>query len=89
MVTKQGDRLLLAAGVFPDVRVVFCKRCYFLKRIHLYNRNRKTSFCDIFHVILAVVIVKVVTSANFLTNFLKKMYYLNNSQINRPIMEYC
>jgi hypothetical protein len=59
-----------------------------LKLMHLYNRNRKTSFCDIFHVILAVVVVKVVTSAIFLTNFLNKMYYLGDSQINRPIMEY-
>ena len=59
-----------------------------MKLIHLCNRNRKTSFCDIFHVISAVVIVKVVTSANFLNDFLKKMYYLNNSQINQLIMEY-
>jgi hypothetical protein len=60
-----------------------------LKLMHLYNRNRKTSFRDIFHVISAAVIVKVVTSANFLTDFLNKVYYLDNSQINRPIMEYC
>jgi len=78
----------LLPGSIPVFRVVFCKKCYFLKLIHLCNRNRKTSLCDIYHVILEVVIVKVVTSANFLNDFLKKMYYLNNSQINRLIMEY-